>query len=132
MSEKSLRIAGAQSPVDRDPGNPELLRASGAEVRSLLQQAAAAGARLVHFTEGAFSFPSKFVMSSLGPDEVGPSDWTKADWTVLQEELDSVVALSGELGVWTVIQSIHPLPDARPHNSMYVVSNHGKVVARYD
>jgi predicted amidohydrolase len=129
---ENLRIAVAQSTAHQDPTDPELLRASGAEVRSLMNQAAAAGARLVHFTEGALCFPSKFVMSSLGPDEVGPADWTKADWQVLQEEIDSIAKLSGELGVWTVLHSIHQLPDARPHNSLYVVSAQGKVVARYD
>ena len=36
-----------------------------------MRQAAAAGARLVHFTEGALCFPSKHVMSELGPDEIG-------------------------------------------------------------
>jgi predicted amidohydrolase len=30
-----------------------------------------------------------------------------------------------------VIPSIHQLP-ARPHNSVYVVSDHGKILARYD
>ncbi|MBB6565843.1 carbon-nitrogen hydrolase family protein [Kribbella sandramycini] len=128
----SLRLAVAQSTTRQDPTDPTALRTSGAEIRSLLKQSAAAGARLVHFTEGALCFPSKTIMSSLGPDEIGPSDWTKAAWPVLQEELDSIAKLSGELGVWTVIPSIHQLPDARPHNSMYVVSDQGKLVTRYD
>jgi predicted amidohydrolase len=52
---------------------------------------------------------------------------------VLQEELDRITVLSRELGIWTVIPSVHRLPGgARPHNSMYVVSDEGKVVARYD
>ena len=98
-----------------------------------MQQAADAGARLVHFTEGAICFPSKRVMSELGPDEVGPSDWSRADWPVLQDELDRIAALSRELGIWTVIPSVHQLPvPRRPHNSMYVVSDQGKVVTRYD
>jgi predicted amidohydrolase len=133
MPENTLRIAVAQSTVREDPTNPALLRASGAEVRRLMQQAADAGARLVHFTEGALCFPSKRVMSELGPDEIGPSDWSKAQWTVLDEELDLISARSRELGIWTVIPSVHQLPEpARPHNSMYVVSAAGKVVARYD
>ncbi len=116
----------------QDPTNADLLRASGAEVRELMRQAAAAGARLVHFTEGAICFPSKRSCRQLGPDEVGASDWTKADWAVLQAELDQIIALARELGIWTVIPSVHQLPEARPHNSMYVVSDQGKVVARYD
>lgn len=133
MPENTLRIAVAQSTVRRDPTDAAALRDSGAEVRRLMQQAADAGARLVHFTEGAICFPSKRVMSELGPDEIGPSDWSKADWTALNEELDKITALSRELGIWTVIPSVHQLPEpTRPHNSMYVVSDQGKVVTRYD
>ncbi|MEV0796160.1 carbon-nitrogen hydrolase family protein [Kribbella sp. NPDC050281] len=133
MPDNTLRIAVAQSTVHEDPTNAALLRESGAEIRGLMKQAAEAGARLVHFTEGALCFPSKRVMSELGPDEIGPSDWSKAEWTVLQEELDRITALSGELGIWTVIPSVHQLPaPTRPHNSMYVVSDQGTVVARYD
>ncbi|MEU0092691.1 carbon-nitrogen hydrolase family protein [Kribbella sp. NPDC006257] len=128
-----LRIAVAQSTVREDPTDADGLRASGAEARRFLQDAAAAGARLVHFPEGALCFPNKYVMSELGPDELGPADWTKASWSVLQDELDQIVALSGELGIWTVIASVHQRPDGkRPHNSLYVVSDQGKIVARYD
>ena len=127
-----LRIAVTQSTVREDPTNAALLHESGDEVRKLMREAAQAGARLVHFTEGAICFPSKRVMSSLGPDEIGPSDWTRADWTALQSELDQISALARELGIWTVVPSVHQVPDARPHNSMYVVSDQGKVVARYD
>ena len=129
---ETMRIAVAQSTVHRDPTDAALLRESGAEVRRLMREAAGAGARLVHFTEGALCFPSKHVMSSLGPDEVGPSDWTKAQWPVLADELGRITKLSGELGIWTVIPSMHQLPEGRPYNSMYVVSDQGKVVARYD
>ncbi|WP_432885599.1 carbon-nitrogen hydrolase family protein [Kribbella sp. CA-245084] len=127
-----FRIAVAQSTVHEDPTNSQLLRESGAEVRGLMREAAAAGARLVHFCEGAICFPSKHVMSSLGPDEIGPSDWTKADWPVLQDELDQITKLAQQLGIWTVIPSVHQLPGERPHNSMYVVSDKGQMVARYD
>ena len=133
MPENTLRIAVAQSTVREDPTDATALRDSGAEVRRLMQQAADAGARLVHFTEGALCFPSKRVMSELGPDEIGPSDWSKAEWAVLQDELDRIAALSRELRIWTVIPSVHQLPaPSRPHNSMYVVSDQGKVVTRYD
>lgn len=129
---ETLRIAVTQSTVREDPTNAALLRESGDEVRRLMREAAAAGARLVHFSEGAICFPSKRVMSELGPDEIGPSDWTKADWPALQNELDQIAALSRELGLWTVIPSVHRVPEGRPHNSTYVVSDQGKVVTRYD
>jgi predicted amidohydrolase len=129
----SLRIAVAQSTVRGDPTKATLLRQSGSEVRNLMKDAARAGARLVHFTEGAICFPDKRVMSSLGPADIGASDWSKAHWSVLQEELDRVAALSGELGIWTVIPSVHQQPGTdRPFNSAYVVSDRGAIVARYD
>ena len=130
--ETTLRCAVVQTTMRDDPTNADELRAGGAEIRGFLRQAAAAGARLVHFTEGAICFPSKRVMSELGPDEVGPSDWTRAQWSVLQAELDQIAQLAGELGIWVVLPSIHQLPEGRPHNSMYVVSDQGKVVTRYD
>jgi predicted amidohydrolase len=132
-AQTTLRIAAVQSTVREDPTDADGLRASAAEVRRFMKDAAGAGARLVHFTEGAICFPSKLVMSELGPEQVGPSDWSKAEWAVLADELDRIAALSAELGIWTVIPSVHQLPaPARPHNSVYVVSDQGKVVTRYD
>ncbi|SDU15797.1 Predicted amidohydrolase [Jiangella alkaliphila] len=129
----TLRIAVAQSTVRDDPTDADGLRASAAQVRRLMTDAAAAGARLVHFTEGAICFPSKYVLSELGPDEVGPADWSRADWAVLDDELRRIVALAGELAIWTVIAAVHRAPGSeRPHNSLYVVSDQGAVAARYD
>ncbi|TCC45498.1 carbon-nitrogen hydrolase family protein [Kribbella pittospori] len=130
--EITLRLAVVQTTMRDDPTNTHELRAGGAEIRGFMHQAAAAGARLVHFTEGAICFPSKRVLSELGPDEVGASDWTKAQWSVLQSELDQITNLARELGIWVVIPSVHQLPQTRPHNSTYVVSDQGKLVARYD
>lgn len=132
-TQTTLRIAVAQSTVRHDPTNAALLRDSSVEVRRLMKQAADAGARLVHFTEGAICSADKRVMSSLGTGEIGPSDWAKAQWAVLNEELDRIATLSRELGMWTVIPSVHQLAaPSRPHNSIYVISDQGKVVVRYD
>jgi len=128
-----LRIAVAQSTVREDPTNAAELRENAQEIRRLMKQAADAGARLVHFTEGATCWPSKYVMSELGPDEVGNADWSRFEWKVLQEELDRITTLAGELGIWTVFGAVHQLPaPARPYNSLYVISDQGKVATRYD
>ncbi|HJP75723.1 MAG TPA: hypothetical protein VJ914_15750 [Pseudonocardiaceae bacterium] len=88
-----------------------------------MREAHAAGARLVHFTESATGVPHKRAMSSTGPDQIGPADWTRIDWTRQQ----------AELGIWTALGSVHPfvLPH-RPHNSLYVLSDKRKLVTRYD
>ncbi|KOG43696.1 amidohydrolase [Streptomyces resistomycificus] len=130
---KSVRLAVAQTLVREDPRDVEALRESGREVRALMREASAQGARIVHFPEGAICFPSKFVMSVEGPDEVGPADWDRCQWPVLQSELAAIAELASELRLWTVIASVHRLTEPnRPHNSLYVISDRGAVITRYD
>jgi predicted amidohydrolase len=72
-------------------------------------------------------------MSINGPDQVGPADWGRVQWDVLQQELNETAALARELRLWTVLGSVHQLtPPHRPHNSLYVISDRGEVVMRYD
>ena len=128
-----LRLAVAQTAVRHDPGDRDGLRESGREVRAMMRAARDAGARLVHFSEGAICFPHKQVMSSTGPDGIGAADWTRCDWDTLREELESVAALARELRLWTVVASVHRLTEPhRPHNSMYVIDDRGVVATRYD
>lgn len=128
-----VRLATAQVIAREDPGDGGQLRQSGREVRELMRQAHRAGARIIHFPEGATCSPHKRIMSGTGPAEVGPADWGRADWQVLRAELEATASLAGELRLWTVLGSVHPLtPPHRPHNSMYVISDRGELVTRYD
>jgi predicted amidohydrolase len=130
---RTLRLAVAQSTVPEDPTDRVALRAAGQEIRALMVEAAEAGARLVQFPEGAVTYPSKHVMAAGPAGELVPADWSRAAWDVLREEAESITVLAGRLGLWTVFGSIHPLtPPNRPHNSLYVVSDRGQLVARYD
>lgn len=130
---QSIRLAVAQTTSFDNPLDSDGLRRSGAEIRQLMREAQAAGARLVHFAEGATCAPNKRIMSASGPETVGPSDWTRFEWAVLREELEGTRRLAGELGIWTVIGSVHQLTEPhRPHNSLYVMSDSGHLVTRYD
>ncbi|WNI20629.1 carbon-nitrogen hydrolase family protein [Streptomyces sp. ITFR-16] len=130
---KNVRLAVAQSTVRENPLSGAELRDSGAEVRRLMREARAAGARVVQFPEGATCFPGKRALSVDGPDEAGPADWGRFPWNVLREELAATARLARELGLWTVLGSVHRLtPPHRPHNSLYVLSDRGEVVTRYD
>jgi len=130
---KRLRIAVAQSTVPGDPSDAAALRAAGRGIRALMREAHEAGARLIHFPEGATCSPDKHVMSIDGPDEVGPSDWDRFDWPALRRELEETATLARELSLWTVVGAVHRLtPPHRPHNSLYVISDRGEVVTRYD
>lgn len=134
MSENNrVRLAVAQTILREDPRNSNELRESGREVRRLMREAREAGARVVHFPEGAACSPHKRIMSATGPDEVGPADWDRVQWDVLRQELRTTAELARELGLWTVLGSVHRLtPPHRPHNSLYVLSDQGKVATRYD
>ena len=128
-----LRLAVAQTTVTEDPTDPANLRGSGDEIRRLMCEASGAGARLVQFPEGAITYPGKYVMSSGPPGTLAAADWSRVDWSVMRAEAQSVADLAGELGLWVVFGSVHPLtPPHRPHNSLYVVSDEGALAARYD
>jgi predicted amidohydrolase len=128
-----VRLATAQIVVRDDPRDSGQLRQSGHDVRDLMRQARRAGARIIHFPEGATCSPHKRIMSVTGPAEVGAADWSRADWQVLRRELAAIARLASELRLWTVLGSVHPLtPPHRPHNSMYVISDQGELVTRYD
>jgi predicted amidohydrolase len=130
---RSLMMAVAQSSFRNDPGDIGALRESGEEMRALMREARLAGARLIHFPEGTICWPGKRILSSLGPREIGPSDWSRAAWPVLHDELEAVRRLARDLGIWVVFGCQHRLsPPHRPHNSLYVISDAGELVTRYD
>jgi predicted amidohydrolase len=130
---RSVTVAAAQLPLLPDPGDAGQIRASGTAVRALMRQASARGADLVHFPEGALTTPAKRVMSSTGPDAIGPADWDRADWPGLARELGEVTRLAGQLRLWTVVGGIHrSASDARPSNCLFVISSRGQLIGRYD
>lgn len=99
------------------------IRTNGQHIRDLMRQASAAGARLVQFAEGAMS---GYVKAQI-------TDWAQVDWAILRDELEQTATLAGSLGVWAVVGSAHPLTSPnRPHNSLYVISDAGELVGRYD
>jgi len=110
-------IATAQSPISAD------VRSNGRFVRELMQDARDKKARIVHFAEGALSGYSK--------SEV--RDWTAFDWAAIREELAHVASHAKKLGIWVVLGCSHRLSEPhRPHNSLYVISDAGAVIGRYD
>ena len=129
---KTLRLAAARTTLRQDPRDADLVRESGREIRRLMRDAYAADARLVVFPEGATCSPHKRIMSA-DPNQVGPADWGLVEWEVLRDELGRIADLARELGLWTVLGAVHRLtPPNRPHNSLYVLSDKGEVVTRYD
>ncbi len=112
-----IRIAIAQPRISADA------RENGETVRSLMRKAAAGRARLVQFPEG--------LLSGYAKEQI--ADWSQVDWDAVRDELEQIMALAAELKLWVVLGSAHPLtPPHRPHNSLYVISDAGEIVDRYD
>ena len=112
-----IRIGIAQLPITGD------VHKNGSKVRKFMREAAAAGVRLLQFPEGTLSGYAKNPIR----------DWAEVDWQSVHEELRAVVSLAGELKIWVVLGSAHPLTLSHlPHNSLYIISDEGKVVNRYD
>ncbi|MFE9653233.1 carbon-nitrogen hydrolase family protein [Micromonospora sp. NPDC006431] len=114
-----MTIAAAQPLVTRDPVE------NGAVVRALMREAHERGARLVQFPEGALT-------GYIGQAKRHFAGWN-IDWAPVRAQLDETAALAGELDLWVVLGGNHRLTGPhRPHNSLYVISNRGEIVDRYD
>lgn len=128
-----IRVAVAQTSLFNDPLDISALTTCGQEIRRLMNDAHHAGARLIHFPEGATCWPHKRIMSETGPREIGPSDWTRFEWKTLRKELETTRKLARKLKLWIVLGAVHRLTTPhRPYNSLYVISDRGKLVTRYD
>jgi predicted amidohydrolase len=127
-----IRIAAAQLDTPGDPGSAAALHRAGRDIRQLMSRAHEQGARLIHFCEGAICAPNKRIMSS-DPGTVAEADWTRFGWEAQQAELRSIAGHAASLKLWTVVGAVHRLTAPhRPHNSLYVIDDHGRVVTRYD
>lgn len=121
-----LRIATAQFDVTPDP------RANVEQVLALIDEASEAGARVVHFCEGA--------LSGYAPHDL--PDYENYDWPALQAAATRVAARAGERGLWVLLGSAHRLADGGdggeasegppPHNSVYIIDDAGTLRDRYD
>lgn len=112
-----LRVATCQFPVWGD------VAANGEWVRRQMREGRAQGADVVHFPECALS----------GYAGVDVKTMERFDWIRQREEMDAILALAKELGVWVVLGAAHPLSgDHKPHDAVYVISPEGRVVDRYD
>ncbi len=64
---------------------------------------------------------------------MSPADWATFDWAAHTAELRTISELCGDLKIFAVIGGAHRFADDRPpHNSLYVLSDAGKLITRYD
>lgn len=112
-----LNVATCQFPVSAD------VSANAQHIRRQMRQAHSQDADIVHFSEVALS-------GYAGKDHETMENF---DWDTQEAELESILALTKELGLWVVLGSAHRLSgDNKPHNSLYVINPEGEIIDRYD
>ncbi len=112
-----LSIATCQFPVDAD-----IHRNLGYVLRQM-RRARDRGADVAHFPEACLS-------GYAGPDFAST---TQLDWGLLLHATEQVLDLAGRLGLEVILGSTHCLtPPHKPHNSLYIISDRGELLDRYD
>lgn len=113
----ALRVAGCQFAVDGD------VERNRDQILAQIREAAALGARAAHFPEAALS----------GYAGVDVADLSGMNWDKLRRATEAICREAAKRKIWVLLGSAHRLSgDNRPHNSIYVISDQGCIVDRYD
>ncbi len=114
---KSLAVATCQFSVEARIGHNRRW------VLRQIDEAARAGADVVHFSECALS----------GYAGVDIPDIAAIDWDALRQATRDVLAAARQRRVWVLLGSTHYLDEQhKPHNCVYVIDARGEIVDRYD
>jgi predicted amidohydrolase len=114
---KSLGVATCQFSVE-----PKIAH-NRKEVLRLMDRAQADGADVAHFSECALS----------GYAGVEFPDVASLDWDALTAATRDIQQRAKELKLWVLLGSTHQLSAGnKPHNSVYVINDRGRIVNRYD
>lgn len=112
-----LRIASCQFAVEGD------VLHNRAIILRQIAEAAERGARVAHFCEAALT----------GYAGVDLPDFEGYDFELLRESTEKICQAAKAHRMWVLLGSAHPLtPPNRPHNCVYVISDQGQIVNRYD
>ena len=119
MARGKLKVATCQFPVRGD------IAGNARYIRRFVAQAAGQGCDVVHFSETA--------LSGYAGIDFPTAQLRRFDWARLREETQGIMALAQESGVWVVLGSMHYVDGrVKPTNCLYVISDKGEIVERYD
>jgi deaminated glutathione amidase len=112
-----VKVATCQFPVSAD------IEQNAGWLTRQMHEAARQGARIAHFPEGALS-------GYAGTDF---ETFTGFDWDTLARATAGIQERARELGIWVAAGSAHRFSGvSAPHNSLYVISDSGEIIERYD
>ena len=112
-----LTVATCQFPVSAD------IHRNLTFILRQMRTAKRRGAQVAHFSESSLS----------GYAGVDFSSFAGFDWDLLTQSTRQVMALAKELRLWVILGSAHRLTGRhKPHNSLYIINDRGRIVDRYD
>jgi deaminated glutathione amidase len=112
-----VTVAACQFPVSAD------ISANLGFIKRQMQTAKERGADVAHFPEGA--------LSGYAGTDFGT--FAGFDWARLRQATSEIMEYARRLRIWVVLGSAHLLGNGhRPHNSLYVIDDSGRIADRYD
>lgn len=88
-----------------------------------MRQAKDRGADVAHFSEVCLS----------GYAGVELASWKDHDWPAIGDAAQRILDEAADLKLWTILGCAHRLTGSRkPHNSLYIINDHGNIIDRYD
>lgn len=117
FGQEKLKVATCQFPVTGD------LNSNAQYIKKFIKEAAQSNADIVHFSEAA--------LTGYPPSDI-PS-FENYDWQALRQQSYEIMTLAKKYNIWIILGSAHFISkDEKPLNSLYIISNEGKLVDRYD
>ncbi len=112
-----IRLATCQFLLEKQPS------INLAHIKRQMRAAKRRGAHLIHFPEACLTGYLGAELKSV----------RETDWDEVQQCVADVRKLATELGVYVVLGSNHQLTGKhKPHNSLYVIDDRGRIRTRYD
>jgi deaminated glutathione amidase len=112
-----IKVATSQFPISKD------VKLNTRTIINQMQEARSKGADVIHFAECALSgYPGSEFESFKG-----------YDWDLLKGCTLKVMEAARKLHMYVILGSSHPLSRGhKPHNTLYIINDRGRIVGRYD
>jgi predicted amidohydrolase len=112
-----LKVATCQFPVSGD------VHKNATFIKDFIKEAAAQKADIVHFSEASLT----------GYPPVDIASFDNYNWDALNKETKDIMILAKQYNIWVVLGSAHFIDaQVKPTNCLYIISNKGEIVDRYD
>lgn len=116
-AQQKLKIATSQFPVTAD------VLENANYIKRFIREAASNGADLIQFSEQA--------LCGYPPGDLPSSE--NFNWDLIRVQTKEIMKLAKEHHIWVALGSAHFISKTeKPLNSLYIISDEGKIVDRYD